>query len=152
MPPSHDHDKAEVERPTFAALPRDVVEVADQFRLDAEQSVLIEARVATLEHLRCQRLEIVGADEEVQMCRPAERIADAAKQLADRSVVGHAIAGGLDCAVVEAPLSIRDEDAAQVEFRLQIGLLVLVEPLRIRLPGFDRRTCNRHAVEIGDAS
>src|SRR5690606_21181513 len=72
------------------------------------------------------------------------------EQLPDRAVRGHGVAGGLDAPVAEAAALVGGEGAAEVEVRLSVGLLVLVLPLAIGLPGLDRRPGDGLPVEIAD--
>ena len=82
------------------------------------------------------------------MCRPPERVAEPAQQLSDRAVGGHRVAGRPDRPVVEPAIAAGGKTPRRLNSGCRSGCLVLVEPLRIGLPGLDHRPGDRPAVEI----
>ena len=105
-------------------------------------------RIVAIVNMRGDRLEPLCADNEMQMRGPVQRITCVSEQPAHRAVVRHAVSLRHDRPIAEAAIKICAKQATQIILRLQVGLLVLVEPLSIRLPGDDFGAGDRLAVKI----
>lgn len=96
-------------------------------------------------------LEPLGAYNELNMCRPKQRASSFSQQPSCRAVTRYKVTPRHNCSVIDATIPIRAKLASQIVLGLQIGLLVLVEALRVRLPGYNYCGRNWLSVEVNNA-
>src|ERR1700710_1602868 len=97
--------------------------------------------------LRNQRLEAWLKDHEVQMRRPEIMATGGPHQLADRAVHRNGIPRRLHTAEMKPPGIIGNEPPAQIHLGLG-GTLILIQPLRRRMPDIDFSLRDRSPVAI----
>src|SRR6202521_5750562 len=102
-------------------------------------------------NLRDQRLEARSVDHEMQMCRPEVVAAGGPHQFSDRSVDRNRIARRHYAPEIKAPGFVGNKTPAQIHLGLP-GILVLVEPLRRRMPDIDFGTRDWTPVSIFEGS
>src|SRR5262245_30299180 len=123
--------------------------VTDQSACDAKLHIGFQLFVIIYINLRDQSLEALLENQEVQVCRTIIVTAGCTHKIADRAVNGNWVARGLHAPKTEMTLRIGSELSAQIHWCL-LGILLLVEALRRRVPYVDFRIGDRLSCLILD--